>query len=300
MGGMCRFIISSGLCALGLVFSCTTGGAQDHRPLATPTILASPTPSCLTSDGLLSQRPQTSYATKTCGAGGHQTNDCSTYRYFDNTCHNAANAGARRDFRTAGIVACTKRTQDHPDLGFTGHTFNWKATPVERCGYYKICLYNWGSACCYYSGTYTPGESPDLYEFDAPVSCAKDFCGDQWEDGVPKALAPGELVEDPGWMACVKQGAGAPANAPIGDLDLRPDASKQKTCRKCCADRLEGVYDLMAAYWTRFTCEGGQMDVVKTQTQAGFKRCNEECNKYFGPSPTPTPIATATQTPGSR
>lgn len=233
-------IISVGILALSFAFSWDTVQAQDQRPFATPTIPASPTPACLSSEALGSQNPQESYAPKTCGAGGHQTNDCSNYRYFDNTCHNSANAGARRDFRTAGIVACKKATQDFPDLGFTGHTFNWKATPVEGCGYYKICLYNWGSACCYYSSSYTPGEAPNLNEFKAPASCVKDFCGSQWEEGVPKALRPGELVQDAGWMACIKEGSGAKANAPIRDLDLSPDTSKRDICRKCCSARLEG------------------------------------------------------------
>ena len=290
----------NGLCALGFALSCSIVQAQDNLVLATPTIPMTPTPACLSPEALHSQSPHQYAAPKTSGGGGHQTNNGSTYRYFDNTCHSAASAGARRDFRTAGIVACTKATQDNPDRGSTGHTFNWKATPIKGCGYHQICLYNWGSACCYYSSTYNPGDAPNLNEFEAPVSCMKNFCGDQWEDGVPKALRPGELVEDPGWIACVKEGAGARASSPTGDLNLLADASKRARCRTCCSARLDGVYRIMEVYWQDFTCEGGRMDAVKAQTQIGFNKCNAECDKYFGPPPTPTRIATATQTPGYR
>ncbi len=275
---------------------CASAQAEGNTPFATPSATA--TPACLTSEALKGQASVSFRMPETSGYGGHQANDGSNYRFYDHDCQHAANAGARKDSVNGGIVACNEATQNHTP-GFTGHAFNWTASPVEECSYYKICLYNWGTVCCYHSQTYVPGEAPNLYEFEAGSKCTESFCGDQWEPGVPKALKPGELIENGGGLGCVKVGAGIRSSDLAGNADLSPSAKKLSRCKACCDSRLEGVYALMDRYWQMFTCEGGQMDMVKTQTALAFERCNAECQKYFGAPPVKRPIATPTQSPSS-
>jgi hypothetical protein len=278
-------------------FTSENNGSPQPRPTSTPTPRltppSEPPPSCPPLP--FSQRPTAAPSTPNEPPRSHFLNNGSDYRYADQNCHTSANAGARGDHRNTGIVSC--RPDQSLDfqvegLGRGGHTYNWKASPPDRCGTVQVCLYNWGEGYCYLTRSYTEGSAPDLYESGAAASIMRRFCGDQFIMGTSRALSPGSLVEDAGWLRCVKEASGGNANDPIGILDLTPSDTKLRDCQRCCDRTVRTVLD----NWRQgLACEAYQR--VNSETQAFAEKCSQECKKYLAPTPTPTPSPTQTPTP---
>lgn len=263
-------------------------------PVATPTAVATMTPVCPSSQDLRLQKPKRPReAISLPGHGSRAGRD--DYVHFGVNCHNAANAFARRDTVRNGIVLCNRGNihKDEPNSP-AGHTFNWRASEPDQCGNVEVCFYNWTQPCCYKTTTLRPGEGPDIEEYGAAMKCVKAFCGDQYEIGNPVAYPPGMLVEDAGWMACVKTAAGGVPNQPAGDLNFSPSAGKEQSCKKCCQEKAALVYD----HWTPpFICGIGEAEKIMSQTRASLYECDNECEKYFRLSLPPKKIEPVKATP---
>lgn len=268
----------------------TSGNNPNPRPTSAPTGTpnSNPAPEC---PPIPRHQQPTSAPNSVPGSFlSHFRNNGSGYRYADQNCHNSANAGARRDFRNSGIVSCRPdETFNFNDRsgGRGGHTFNWHASPPDRCGNVKVCLWNWGQSCCYQTRNYAEGSAPDLNEYGASLRCMRSFCGDQFDLGNSRALAPGELVEEAGWIRCVKEGAGGNANDPIGDLDLTASESKLRDCQRCC----DNTTRLVLNDWV-YNETGERACFHEGQTEVFSEKCHQECRKYFSPNPRPSPRST--------
>ena len=289
-----------GLCLLQLTAAHCARAQAKPTAIATATISPSATPDCPSSESLKKQAPtKPSISLDSGKLPGHGsrlgTND---YEYFGKNCHNAANAFARRDFSRNGIVLCDKygdhrNNPNHPG----GHTFNWRVSEPDICGIVEVCFYNWTTPCCYKTKAFGQGEAPNLGEVDAAQACVRAFCGDYWVPGNPVAFPPGNLVEDAGWIGCVKIAAGGLPNLPTDNLDFAPSRVKELSCRKCCEEKAAIVRD----NWTPpVNCiDDGLREKIIKQTDRALRDCQQECQNYFQPPVPPTRTAVASRTPTS-
>lgn len=287
--------------ALSLAGTSPSASAQPRpistRTMVTPTVVPSPTPTICPSFEDLKDFGSSAFPWNEERMPGHGSRPGygDDYLHFGRNCHNAANAFARRDTRNNGIVLCNSSGSHQLNRNSEGgHTFNWRKSPPDECGHVQVCLYNWTNRCCFISEDFSPVESPNLTDYPAAVECVKQSCSDQYKPGNPVALPAGMLVEDAGWLGCVKTAAGGLPNSPAGDLNFEPSAEKQRACEKCCAEKATLVFD---AWTPPLDClKNGGEEIIRA-TKRGLKECQKECEKYFAPPAQPTNIPTRTAFP---
>lgn len=183
---------------------------------------------------------------------GHADPAPRPYDIYADNCHTAANAFclARPGDTRRGILACSREATTHHGH----HTANWE---VRDNGY--TCLYNWGSECCWKASQVPPSLDGGLAR-----ACAQWACGDQFCDGT-RCLSPGELVEIPGYSACVRETAGVPLNQ-LSITAARFDPADRDRCFGCC-DRRADTWD--PARW-------GETNQAEFLTH-----CNALCHGFF-------------------
>jgi hypothetical protein len=287
--GYKRIGLIIGLCLVQFSMSMCAQAQTVSPAIATPTIPFTPTPGCPSPEALKNQSP--AWPSLKEDLPGHGSRNGDGYRLFGKNCHNASNAFARRDFSRNGIVLCDQygHHKDNPNYA-GGHTFNWRVSEPDSCGIVEVCFYNWTVPCCYKTQAFGQGEAPHITGNGAAEYCVQAFCPDEFKPGNPVAYPPGKLVEDAGWLGCVKTAAGGLPNTPAGNLDFAPSIKKESACKKCCTEKEAIIHE----YWLPpVTCiDDSTREKVLRETEESLRECERECTKYFHPPAVPTPTRT--------
>jgi len=239
-------------------------------PEASPTLTPapSPMPSAMPSPmGSPAASPSPSAAPPWAGPyQGHADPRPRPYDIWIDNCHTAANAFCLADpalTNQRGILACGGNPQNSP----AHHTANWEVTPDGW-----TCIYNWGQSCCWVADAIPPDIS-----FGDGQACAQWACGDQYGNGT-QVLQPGQLVEIPGYAACVRETAGLSLNA-LSVMGADFSSSNRNSCLDCC--------DRRADMWLPGDSQPGS---VGYQQKLDFLRtCKQLCNGFFGNNSEPVP-----------
>jgi hypothetical protein len=198
---------------------------------------------------------------------GHADASPRPYNIWVDNCHTAANAFCLADPTQCdrrGILACGGNPQGSP----AHHTANWEVTPDGW-----TCIYNWGESCCWMANAIPP----DINDGGDGQDCAQWACGAQYGGGT-QVLPPGQLVEIPGYAACVRETAGLALNAlSVTGADF--SASNRNGCLDCC--------DRRADMWLPGDSQPGSTGY---QQKLDFLRnCKQLCNGFFGNNSEPVP-----------
>jgi len=114
------------------------------------------------------------------------------YSYWDKHCQTAANSFCNGKTALCGIVICNEGNYYSPlsDDIVDGHAFGWM---IEGG---STCFFNWGKKECV-KGSESP---PKMRNF---ANIASLFCGDQYVEGNPIALEPGQSVPNRDATECL-------------------------------------------------------------------------------------------------
>jgi len=257
VGAAVAFIIMT--VALGTTLPRSVVFAQS--PMPSPSSSPAPSPSTSPSPAPVPSAPP--------WAGpylGHADASPRPYNIWVDNCHTAANAFCLANpglVNQRGILACGGNPQGSP----AHHTANWEVTPDGW-----TCIYNWGESCCWEANAIPP----DISAGDGQ-DCAQWACGAQYGGGT-QVLAPGQLVEIPGYAACVRETAGLALNAlSVTGADF--SASNRNACLDCC--------DRRADMWLPGDSQPGSTGY---QQKLDFLRnCKQLCNGFFGNNSEPVP-----------
>ncbi len=154
------------------------------------------------------------------------------YNIYVQNCHTATNQCTLTapEGEVRGALICGAAAITTP----TTHSASWGIFVQNRMS--VTCIYNWGRACCWQGAT----NPPDVSSGDG-LRCAKWACGDQYRPGTT-TLPAGDMVEIPGYAACVREVTTGAVNDPVAGRDgledaLKDPASSQASCLACCTRR---------------------------------------------------------------
>lgn len=150
---------------------------------------------------------------------GHADPNQRPYNIWSENCHSAANAFCRADPEKSsrrGILKCGGDPKRSP----THHTANWEV--LEK----STCIYNWGQACCWDDAT-----NPPFIYWGSGRACAHWACQDQYDYLTTQVYRAGELVEEPGAQACMREQIRKNAESWLGRK------FNYEECDSCCKSR---------------------------------------------------------------
>jgi hypothetical protein len=192
---------------LSLVGGCTGGAVEKSKPGSTVAALAT-SASTQTRTGVQpSDSPMNSdvpidysiaYPTPSVLPPFGHDEGCEApgYSYWDKHCQTAANSFCNGKTAPCGIVICNEGNYYSPlsDDIVDGHAFGWM---IEGG---STCFYNWGRKECVKGSGVVP---PKISSSDKLKEIVKKFCGDQYVEGNPIALEPGQSVPNRDATECL-------------------------------------------------------------------------------------------------
>ena len=186
------------------------------------------------------------------------------YSYWDKHCQTAANSFCNGKTAPCGIVICDPHGSHSPpsDDEVKGHAFSWM---IEGG---STCFYNWGKRECVKGSGVVP---PDISSSDKLKKIVSKFCGDQYVEGNPIALEPGQSVRNLDAMECL-------ANSRISSV---PSEYQFQNCVLCCDSR--------ADRWNYYL---GKNPLEFDQKLKFLNACNNNC-RMLDPLSTPPPRYTS-------
>lgn len=202
------------------------------------------------------------------GAGWGQANTghagpADPYNIYTWNCHSATNlctltapAG-----ETRGPLLCNAQAQTTP----AWHSASWGVFEFNEQDW--TCIYNWGDACCWEAGD----APPDIRQGDGRT-CAQWACGDQYGP-TTQVLGAGQMVEIPGYAACVRETmTGVANNASVSSAQVNASMenapANQASCLACC-DRRGNMWN--GSGWDQ---QNVRWDFIRN--------CRQVCNGMFG------------------
>jgi hypothetical protein len=176
---------------------------------------------------------------------------------------------------TRGALVCHSGAINTP----AHHSASWATFNLNGVDW--SCIYNYGRSCCWQAA----GDPPDISSGDGRT-CAQWACGTQYNAGQTQTLPAGQLVEVPGYSACVREIVTAPNDIGVSAEEVSTaldDAmANQVACRNCC-DRRGSLWDhtgfdvpaMVQDFMTHcYTmCDGFFANGASTGTQYGSSEC---------------------------
>ena len=186
------------------------------------------------------------------------------YNIYVWNCHSATNLctltapqGEQRGALVCGTGAVNTPAVHSASWG----VFNWGGNAWS-------CIYNWGNACCWQAGV-TP---PNVAGGDGQ-RCARWACGDQYNAAQTTTLPAGQMVEIPGYSACVREVTTGRVNKLGVNSDEVSTAmanapANQASCLACC-DRRGNMWN-----GSGYDRQNLRLDFMNN--------CRTLCNGFFG------------------